>query len=62
MDLETIVLNYKKEKNEKDFNKIYKETFKLVKSILYTYTCDSDTIDDLTQEVYLKIVNNIDKY
>ena len=62
MDLENIVAKYKESKNENYFNKIYNETIGLVKSILYTYSNDKETINDLSQDVYMKIVNNIDNY
>ena len=62
MDLEKIVLKYKETKDEIYFNKLYLETNKLVKSIIYQYCAEKNIIDDLTQDVYLKIVKNIDNY
>ena len=62
MDLEKIVLKYKETKDEIYFNKIYIETNKLVKSIIYQYSSELNIIEDLTQDVYLKIVKNIDNY
>ena len=62
MDLEKIVLKYKEIKDEIYFNKLYLETNKLVKSIIYQYCAEKNIIDDLTQDVYLKIVKNIDNY
>ncbi len=62
MDLEKIVLKYKETKDEIYFNKIYSETNKLVKSIIYQYSNEKSIIDDLTQDVYLKLVKNIDNY
>lgn len=62
MDLEKIVLKYKETKDEVYFNKIYLETNKLVKSIIYQYCAEKNIIDDLTQDVYLKLVKNIDNY
>lgn len=62
MDLESIVLKYKETKDEKLFEKIYQETNKIVKTVLYQYSNERETIEDLTQDVFLKLVKNIDKY
>ena len=62
MDLERIVDKYKETKNDSLFTKIYNETIGLVKSVLYTYSNDKDTINDLSQDVYMKLVKSIDGY
>ena len=62
MDLETLVLKYKETKDEKLFDKIYHDTFKIVKTVLYQYSNEKEIIEDLTQEVYIKVVKNIEKY
>lgn len=62
MDLESIVFKYKETKDENYFEKIYKETNRIVKSVLYQYSNDKTVIDDLCQDVFLKVVKNIDKY
>ena len=62
MDLESIVFKYKETKDEMLFEKIYKETNRIVKSVLYQYSNEKTIIDDLCQDVFLKVVKNIDKY
>ena len=62
MDLESIVLKYKETKDENYFEKIYKETNRIVKSVLYQYSNEKNIIEDLCQDVFLKVVKNIDKY
>lgn len=62
MDLESIVLKYRETKDENYFEKIYKETNRIVKSVLYQYSNEKNIIEDLCQDVFLKVVKNIDKY
>ena len=62
MDLESIVFKYKETKDENYFEKIYKETNRIVKSVLYQYSNEKNIIEDLCQDVFLKVVKNIDKY
>lgn len=62
MDLEKIVSKYKDTKEDHYFDFIYKETIKIVEASLYVYTNDRQTIEDLSQEVYMKFVKTIDNY
>jgi len=62
MDLESIVLKYQKTKDDKYFNILYSNTIKIVKFVLYTYTQDKNTIEDLSQDVYMKLVKVLDNY
>lgn len=62
MELEQIVSKYKDTKEERYFDKIYKETIKIVQAALYIYTNDRETIKDLSQEVYMKLYTSIDSY
>ena len=45
--------------NEKAFNILYKETYKLARSVIYIYVQNANTIEDLLQETYTKASSNI---
>ena len=45
-----------------EFDIIYEETKKFVYLSIYTYVKNQMTIDDLMQDTYLKVIENIDKY
>ena len=51
-----------KNKDNKAFEQIYYETNKLVFSIIASIIKDDDTIADLMQETYIKMVRNINQY
>lgn len=61
MNLEVLVTKYKNG-DEKSFDKLYKETLPMVRSIIYSYVKDNEVIKDLIQDIYFKISNNIIKY
>lgn len=61
MNLEVLVTKYKNG-DEKSFDKLYKETLPMVRSIIYSYVKDNEVIKDLIQDIYFKISNNITKY
>ena len=61
MNLEALAKKYK-EGDEKAFHIIYHETLPMVRSIIYSYIRDNETIKDLCQEVYLKVSKNIKDY
>lgn len=61
MNLERLAESYKSG-NESAFNKIYDETLPLVRSIIYSYIKDNETIKDLIQDVYTKVSLNIKTY
>ena len=58
MNLEKLAASYKAG-DELAFNKIYDETLPLVRSIIYSYIRDNETIKDLIQDVYTKVSLNI---
>ncbi len=58
MNLEKLAASYKAG-DELAFNKIYNETLPLVRSIIYSYIRDNETIKDLIQDVYTKVSLNI---
>lgn len=45
-----------------EFDIIYEETKKFVYLSIYTYVKNQMTIDDLMQDTYLKVIENINKY
>lgn len=53
MNLDRYVKAYQ-EGSEKAFNVLYKETYKLARSVIYTYVQNANTIEDLLQETYTK--------
>lgn len=61
MDLEKLAASYKAG-DELAFNKIYDETLPLVRSIIYSYIRDNETIKDLIQDVYTKVSLNIKEF
>lgn len=61
MNLEKLAASYISG-DELAFNKIYDETMPLVRSIIYSYIKDNETIKDLIQDVYTKISLNIKDY
>lgn len=61
MSLENWVQEFKTG-NKDAFNKIYKETFSLVRFAIYTYVQDKDTIEDLIQDTYMKVNERIKAY
>lgn len=48
--------------SEKAFDIIYKETISFVRVAIYQYVSDPDVIDDLVQDTYMKVINNIKNY
>lgn len=40
--------------NEKAFDILYKETYKLARSVIYIYVQNANTVEDLLQETYTK--------
>ena len=61
MNLERLAIDYKNG-DESAFNLIYKETLPMVRSIIYSYIRDNETIKDLTQDVYVKFSSSISSY
>ena len=61
MDIEKLAIEYQKG-NQKAFNLIYKETYKMVKIAIYRYVQEKTTIDDLIQETYFKFSLSIKDY
>lgn len=61
MNLENWVQEYKNG-NQNAFDKIYKETFSLVRFAIYTYVQDKYTIEDLIQDTYMKVNERIKAY
>lgn len=45
--------------NEKAFDILYKETYKLARSVIYIYVQNVNTVEDLLQETYMKISKNL---
>lgn len=61
MNLESWVQQYKNG-NKDAFDKIYKETFSLVRFAIYTYVQDKATLEDLIQDTYMKVTERIMAY
>lgn len=61
MNLEKAVLKYKNG-DKKQFEYIYNQTIGLVRFAIYKYIQAKDTIEDLTQEVYMKVDKTIQNY
>lgn len=61
MKLERLAELYKAG-NENAFNELYNETLPLVRSIIYSYIRDNETIKDLIQDVYTKVSLNLKTY
>ena len=53
MNLDKYVLSYQNGK-EKAFDILYKETYKLARSVIYIYVQNANTVEDLLQETYTK--------
>lgn len=61
MNLEKYAMDFKN--GFKDaFDVLYKETFSLVRFAIYTYVQNKDIVEDLIQETYMKVSNNIRSY
>ena len=53
MSLDKYVLSFQKG-NDKAFDILYKETYKLARSVIYIYVQNANNIEDLLQETYTK--------
>ena len=51
-----------KDKDEEAFNKLYDDYVKLIYHIAYSYTRSKEDAEDITNEVFLKILNSIENY
>ena len=54
MNLDKYVIQFQKG-NEKAFDILYKETFKIARSVIYIYVQNPNTVEDLLQETYTKV-------
>ena len=61
MGLEKHVIRYKSG-DEKAFDDIYSETFPLVRFAIYQIIPNKYVVEDLTQEVFMKVVSHIQHY
>lgn len=58
MSLDKYVKSYQ-EGNEKAFEILYKETYKLARSVIYIYVQNAYTVEDLLQDTYTKASNKL---
>lgn len=61
MNLEKYVNEFKNG-NQKAFDIIYKGSFPFVRLAIYKYVQNKDVVEDLIQDVYTKLANNISTY
>lgn len=62
MKLSNKTINGIKNNDYRTIKEIYEKNYKLVYHILYKYIKNADIIADLSQEIFLKVFKNIDKY
>ena len=51
-----------KQKDETAFSKLYHDYVKLIYHIAYSYTRNKEDAEDITSDVFVKIINSIDSY
>lgn len=61
MDINKAILSYQKG-DEASFNYLYNKTYKLVRIAIYSYISAKETVEDLIQDVYLKVSNTLKEF